>query len=111
MSAQGRTRLRGRVPGGVHRRMSVEGSAATAEEEVLRSGRGGHDLRGLWTAAGFPDRDLHGHSRAFIEFWNTAIRYDACLPSTVNAEGWLAGAMKLAGYIAKRAKHVPQVKR
>jgi len=39
-----------------------------------RSGRTGHNLIGLWDAAGLRSRDLRGHRRAFLELWDTNLR-------------------------------------
>jgi hypothetical protein len=42
-----------------------------------RSGQQGHDLRALWDAAGLRSADLRGFKRAFMDYWNTGIRYSA----------------------------------
>ena len=38
------------------------------------SGREGHNLQGLWEAAGFKLNDLQGTRRLFLETWDTGLR-------------------------------------
>lgn len=70
-----------------------------------RSGAGGHDLLALWKSAGFRHQDLTGFRRAFIEYWNTSLRYSATTPSEHAPADLLRGARELASYVTKRTTY------
>jgi HEPN domain-containing protein len=68
-------------------------------------GSAGHNLLGLWEACGFKLSDVYGARRAFLERWNTALRYEVEIG---DFQTLIAGAISLTGYIQKsvrRAKH------
>jgi hypothetical protein len=70
-----------------------------------RSGRAGHNLLALWDAAGLRAQDQRGHRRAFLEVWDTSLRYEAALPKSPYApKDLLAGARELAGIVARRTR-------
>jgi hypothetical protein len=66
------------------------------------SGRGGHDLRALWDAAGLRSADVRGFRRAFMDYWNTGIRYSARVDSEHSPQDLLRGAMELSSYVSGR---------
>ncbi|QOV37202.1 HEPN domain-containing protein [Streptomyces ferrugineus] len=70
-----------------------------------RSGSAGHDLRGLWDAAGLRSQDLSGHKKAFMDTWTTSLRYSAKLPDGSSAEELLRGAQELASYVTSRIRY------
>ncbi|MFJ6139338.1 HEPN domain-containing protein [Kitasatospora sp. NPDC092286] len=70
-----------------------------------RSGAEGHNLRGLWDAAGLRSRDLSGHKREFLDLWTTSLRYDAALPEGSSAEDLLHGAQELASMVTLRIRY------
>ncbi len=70
-----------------------------------RSGTTGHDLVGLWDTAGLRFQDLSGHQREFIQFWKTALRYEAALPLGVDVDNLLRGATELAAMVATRIRY------
>jgi hypothetical protein len=76
-----------------------------------KAGRAGHDLVGLWQAAGLRHSDLSGFRRAFIDYWSTDLRYKATISSEHSVEDLLDGAQNLAGYITKRIANTRGVKR
>ncbi|MGA4857474.1 hypothetical protein ACPCAB_12545 [Streptomyces koyangensis] len=67
-----------------------------------RSGREGHNLRGLWQSTGFTKP--YGHPSLFIEHWDTELRYRIALPAGVDAEDLLQGGQQLAGWVATRIR-------
>ncbi|MGW1146162.1 hypothetical protein ACWD6I_14130 [Streptomyces sp. NPDC002454] len=67
-----------------------------------RSGREGHNLRGLWQSAGFTKP--YGHASLFIDHWDTELRYKVALPAGVDAEDLLRGGQRLAGWVATRVR-------
>ncbi|MEU9774106.1 hypothetical protein [Streptomyces sp. NPDC047968] len=67
-----------------------------------RSGREGHNLRGLWQSAGFTKP--YGHTSLFIDHWDTELRYKVALPAGVDAEDLLRGGKQLAGWVATRVR-------
>jgi hypothetical protein len=70
-----------------------------------RSGKAGHNLLALWDAAGLRARDQRGHRKAFLEIWDTSLRYEAALPESPHApKELLAGARELAGIVARRTR-------
>lgn len=75
------------------------------------SGRGGHDLIGLWTAAGLAASAPSGFRRAFLEYWNTKMRYAAAIESSHSPEDLLRGAQELAGFISNRIANTRGVRR
>jgi hypothetical protein len=75
------------------------------------SGRSGHDLIGLWEAAELRYEDLRGFKKAFLDYWNTSIRYSAVVSSEHRAEDLLRGAQDLAGYVSRRIRNTPQIVR
>ena len=70
-----------------------------------RSGSAGHDLRGLWDAAGLRSQDLSGYKKAFLDTWTTSLRYSSTLPAGTSAEELLRGAQELASYVTSRIRH------
>jgi hypothetical protein len=70
-----------------------------------RSGQAGHDLRGLWEAAGLRRADLQGHKRAFLDYWSTSIRYTSAVESTHDPADLLKGAKDLASMVNIRIRH------
>ncbi len=77
-----------------------------------QSGREGHNLKGLWKSYGLRLSDLKdekGCQAFFIENWNTDLRYEITLQTSLGLETkeLLIGAKKLTGWIqtqTKRAK-------
>ncbi|MFI7274297.1 hypothetical protein [Streptomyces sp. NPDC049879] len=67
-----------------------------------RSGREGHNLRGLWQSAGLTKP--YGHASLFIDHWDTELRYKVALPVGVDAEDLLQGGQHLAGWVATRVR-------
>jgi len=67
------------------------------------SGRDGHNLRGLWKAAGFRLSDLkdpYGHKSFFVETWTTDLRYQRqCPDSAEDSEALLKAAKELVGWL------------
>jgi HEPN domain-containing protein len=68
------------------------------------SGREGHDLRGLWEAAGFRLQDISGNKHLFLETWTTSLRYERRLPNGSDFVTLYQGAVELAGYIQTRLR-------
>ena len=71
------------------------------------SGSGGHDLLGLWEAAGLRLSDLRDPSGArtfYIEQWSTDLRYETVPPAAFPAEDLLTGAGSLTGWIQSLVK-------
>lgn len=79
-------------------------------KKFSRSGTMGHDLVGLWDTAGLRVRDLSGHKLEFIQFWKTALRYEAALPLGVDVDNLLRGGTELAGMVATRIRHARPVR-
>jgi hypothetical protein len=71
-----------------------------------RAGNKGHDLIGLWRAAGLRDQDVTGFRKAFLDYWNTGIRYTAVVESEHQPEDLLRGAQDLARYVSARIPYV-----
>jgi len=70
-----------------------------------RSGRSGHDLVGLWDAAGLRSKDVRGHRRAFLEIWDTSLRYRVDLPpSPCAAKELLIGGRDLAAIVTRQIR-------
>ena len=70
-------------------------------------GNEGHNLRGLWSAAGFRVSDLidaGGNQTYFISNWDTRLRYQTALDPSLSADDLMRGAQKLAGLIQKRLR-------
>jgi hypothetical protein len=76
-----------------------------------RSGQAGHDLRGLWEAAGLRRTDLQGHKRAFLDYWNTSIRYSSQVDSPHDPADLLKGAMDLASMVNIRIRYARSSRR
>lgn len=76
-----------------------------------RSGPAGHDLRGLWDAAGLRQGDLGGHKRAFLDYWSTSIRYTCVVDSPHAARDLLKGATELAGIVSRRIRYARSPRR
>jgi len=69
------------------------------------SGRSGHNLVGLWDAAGLRSKDIRGHRRAFLDLWDTSLRYRANLPpSPCAAKELLIGARDLAAIVTRQIR-------
>jgi hypothetical protein len=69
-----------------------------------RSGRAGHDLRALWSAAGFKLRDAGGNGGTFISQWTTSLRYRGELPASQDGDQLLNGAEAACALIARRQR-------
>ena len=72
-------------------------------------GKEGHNLRGLWSAAGFRISDLSdsdGHQTYFIESWDTQLRYQTALGLGLSGDELIKGAQKLTGLIQRRLRSV-----
>jgi HEPN domain-containing protein len=72
-------------------------------------GKEGHNLRGLWSAAGFRISDLSdsdGHQTYFIESWDTQLRYQTALGPGLSGDELIKGAQKLTGLIQRRLRSV-----
>lgn len=70
-------------------------------------GNEGHNLRGLWFAAGFRISDLTdsgGNQTYFIDSCDTGLRYQTALGSGLSADDLIRGAQKLTGLIQKRLR-------
>ncbi|MFD3540847.1 hypothetical protein ACFWUQ_15290 [Streptomyces sp. NPDC058662] len=67
-----------------------------------RSGREGHNLRGLWASASFPNP--RGHGELFLSHWGTELRYEAELPKDVDPGDLLKGGTDLAGWVSTRIR-------
>jgi hypothetical protein len=70
-------------------------------------GKEGHNLRGLWSAAGFRLSDLidsDGNQTYLINNWDTRLRYQTALESGLSAAGLVKGAQTVAGLIQKRLR-------
>jgi hypothetical protein len=70
-----------------------------------QSGRKGHDLLGLWQAAGLRYEDIGGFRRAFLDYWSTSVRYTAVVESEHAPTDLLKGARELASYVSVRISH------
>lgn len=69
------------------------------------SGRQGHDLRGLWNSAGLRFADISGERRAFLDTWDTSLRYCHDLPSGHDVDILIKGARDAAAYVDLRRRH------
>jgi hypothetical protein len=65
------------------------------------SGGAGHDLRALWSAAGFRLRDAGENGSAFISIWNTGLRYRTDIPSGLNRDDLVSGARSACTLVAR----------
>jgi HEPN domain-containing protein len=70
------------------------------------AGPSGHNLIGLWDAAGLRHQDLTGFCRAFIDYWNTSLRYSATVSSEHAPEDLLDGGHELAARVHRRTTNV-----
>ena len=68
-------------------------------------GQEGHNLRGLWEAAGLKLHDIQGYRRLFIEVWTTTLRYEHSLPSDADFDTLYQGSVELAGYVQKQIRY------
>ena len=71
-----------------------------------RSGAEGHNLQGLWNSAGLRVQDLRGHRKLFMDTWSVSIRYEASLPTDIDAYGLLEGARDLASIVSIRIRRI-----
>lgn len=72
-------------------------------------GKEGHNLRGLWSAAGFRISDLSdpgGHQTYFIESWDAQMHYQTALDPGLSGDELIKGAQKLTGLIQRRLRSV-----
>jgi len=69
---------------------------------VPRGGSAGHDLLGLWEAAGFKRLDVSGYRRLFLDEWSVALRYREALPSNADAAALYRGGCELASFVQKK---------
>ena len=70
-------------------------------------GKEGHNLRGLWHAAGFRLSDLSdssGNQTYFINHWDTSLRYQTALDTGHSVDDLIKGAQKLTGLIQQRLR-------
>jgi hypothetical protein len=75
------------------------------------AGPAGHDLIGLWEAAGLRHQDMKGFRRAFLDYWNTSLRYSAVVTSEHDPEDLLRGAYELAAYVNRRTASIRSIRR
>jgi hypothetical protein len=75
------------------------------------SGREGHNLIGLWDSAGLSASAHSGFRRAFLEYWNTKMRYSSTIESPHSPEDLLRGAQELAGFVSSRIAHTRGIRR
>jgi len=71
------------------------------------SGSEGHNLKGLWKASGFRFCDLPdtaGEKTFYIEYWNTALRYESVYHFPVPLEELVKGAQELTGWIQRQIR-------
>jgi hypothetical protein len=73
-------------------------------EPFPTSGGAGHDLRVLWSAAGFKLRDAGEKGSTFISSWTTSLRYKSELPSAFDRDQLLEGAEAASTLIARRQR-------
>lgn len=73
-------------------------------EAFPSSGGAGHDLRALWSAAGFKLRDAGDKGSSFISSWTTSLRYHSDLPSHLDCERFLEGAEAACRLVARRQR-------
>lgn len=73
-------------------------------KSIPTSGSSGHDIRGLWEAAGLRPNDFNAGKRWFVKYWNTGLRYETELPREANFEELCSEGYKLAGYIQNRLR-------
>jgi HEPN domain-containing protein len=86
---------------------SLKAYLRSQNRSVPTRGAAGHDLRGLWEAAGFRLGDLkddQGIKTFFIEHWSTDLRYEISTGSPLPTAGLLEGACKLMSWIQKQIK-------
>lgn len=70
-------------------------------------GAEGHNLKGLWNAAGFRLSDLNdtsGERTYYIELWGTHLRYESEINSNIPACSLLKGAKFLVGWIQNQIR-------
>lgn len=84
---------------GYHIECNLKAYLAQKGKPFPTYGREGHNLRGLWEAAGFKTHDLFGERRWFVAEWDTGLRYRLCLPLAVDPSELYRAGVKLAGYI------------
>jgi len=66
------------------------------------SGREGHNLKALWSAANLRLSDLgdrKGHKAFFVRQWSTDMRYEMSSPKGHTSEELVQAAKQVAGYI------------
>lgn len=72
------------------------------------AGASGHDLRGLWEAAGFRLSDLsdtNGAKAFFLQHWSTDLRYESKTQDIgIGAQDLLAAAGAISGWLQTRAR-------
>lgn len=70
------------------------------------AGGGGHNVIGLWEAAGLKRSDLSGERRAFLDFWGTHLRYQTSIPPPPHPDFdcLFCGAIGLAGWIQAKMR-------
>lgn len=78
--------------------ITLQGSTPTTR------GSAGHDLRGLWEAAGFKLTDVKGAKRWFVETWSTALRYEEGLPPDTDFGELFEAGLHLVGYIQSKMR-------
>lgn len=72
-----------------------------------KHGKEGHNLKGLWKASNFRLSDLNdynGSKTFFVDNWQTDLRYQTQLDSTLTQEELIKGAKELAGWIQKQIR-------
>lgn len=75
------------------------------------SGRSGHDLRGLWEAAGLKPHDFTAGKRWFVQQWYTGLRYEVSLPENINFEDLCSEGYKLIGFIQNKIRWAKEGRR
>ncbi len=74
------------------------------KDSFPRSGRTGHDLRGLWASSKLRVGATAGHAQVFLQAWNTGLRYETQLTSQHNASDLMAGGRDLAATVSLRIR-------
>lgn len=76
-----------------------------------KQGQGGHDLKGLWQATGFPIRylnDANGARAFYFQSWSTDLRYNTNVKTKgLSCQELIKGAKELTGLIQNNTRRSP----
>ncbi|OLT61426.1 HEPN domain-containing protein [Moorena bouillonii] len=81
---------------------SLKALLRSRNKSFPKHGNQGHNLRGLWEAAGFrlsDIRDSTGAKTFFIENWDTSLRYQITCNSSLTMAELVDGAKQLTNFI------------